>query len=411
MEGMFWGVAAMVVKDAVKQQYLKARDYARNVRQVYRDVDNLSIAVDHVKANCQPEDLDAGPHAPFIRRAERQLRDAYRTLDKVYPLKPSTSKLVEYASRPGGEMHLLDIGKEANQTARGLGDLLSEIRFAKIGGGSKDESSSEEQGPGDTPPQSSPQPAPFPTAYDMLLYQSNAFPPDGSGSPRTTNSDQSSLFDHTVVQPSSIYSPSTDSSRSGRRRSSSARQRRRDPSPAAGERAGDPPSSRKDPRPLGPLFGDRVDREHALDSLQDGIEQVLGACDEDREGEAMGYLERALSEVIRLQKTRGFAGCRADEDLGDAVEELDHAMTGLAGAGDEREKKRGLRRLGRALEEVDAALAERQRHKERGSDCRRHRIAAKSSSPVGRALVEPPRHGGTKRRQSTQGRGRRYSVQ
>lgn len=59
-----WGVAAMVVKDVVKNPYLKGRDYERNVRQVYRDVDNLRITMDQVKTNCAGEDLENGPYSP-----------------------------------------------------------------------------------------------------------------------------------------------------------------------------------------------------------------------------------------------------------------------------------------------------------------------------------------------------------
>lgn len=402
MEGMIWGVVAMVVKDLVKQPYLKGRDYQRNVRQVYRDVDNLNIAMDHVKANCKPEDMETGPYAPFIKRAARQLRDAYRTMDEVYPLRPSTSRLVEYSSKPGGEMHLLDIGKEANQTARGLNDLLSEIRFAKIGG-SKEEDSSEGQGSDkEGVSQSSPQPAPYPTAYDMLFAE-NASSSGSSAGPRTMYSDQSSLFDHTIIRPSSIHSPSSDSSQSDRRRSSSARHRRH-------SSARKPPSSWNNSRPLGSIS--EGDRERALDNLQYGIDQVLDAADEEHESEAMGYLEHALMQVVRLQKTQGFTGCWADEDLGDAVEDLDYAMVSLVGAKSEREKKHGLKRLSHALEDVDIALLERQRHKKRDPGCRQHRSASKSksSSPTGRALNQPPTSSSMKRRQSAHGKSRRYSM-
>lgn len=395
MEGMLWGVAAMVVKDAVNQQYLKGRDYERNVRQVYRDIDNLKITMAHVKVNCGDEDLDTGPHAPFIQRAERQLRDAYRTLKRDYPRKPGLSKLLDYASTPGAEMHLLDIGKEANQTARGLGDLLSEIRFAKIG-------KSKEEPPRD---KMSAHPAalasPHTPLYDMTVYE-NALS-EGSVSPQSMASDQASLFDHSIVRPSSIHSPSSSTSSQSRRRSSSLRSRRH--SISEPKQKSLPPSTWPKSRPLEVILEGGRDREHALDNLQIGIDNVLEACDDEHEAEAMDYLERALAEVLRLQKTRGFAGSRADEDLGDAVEDLDDAMNSLVDAKNGKEKKYAMKRLSHALEDVDMALAERQKDKEREPEHRPRQITQSHASHK-----PPTTHGSVRRKQESRERSRRYSM-
>lgn len=426
MEGMFWGVAAMMVKDAVKQQYLKGRDYERNVRQVYRDVDNLKITMDHVRRNCGGEDLETGPHAPFIRRAEAQLRDAYRTLRRSYPRKPGLSKLMEYASRPGAEMHLIDIGKEANQTARGLGDLLAEIRFAKIGK-PPDGGGGGGGGSGGNPPPS-PLPVPHPAFYDVALYEDAVS--DGMSSPRSVGSDKSSLFDRELGRsrkrnsaqspPSSTSSRSRGRSPSSRRpRSHSATQKILLPAPSSSSSSSS--SRSRDKKPLPAI----KEGERALDDLQHGIDSVLGARGESDAHDAMEHIERALAEVLRVQRAEGFAGLsRADEDLGDAVEDLDEAMAGVLGARDDREKKYATRRLGQALEDVDAALAARQRRKERRAGRRLRQIADEEGTGQRNKVEEeeeedesedrharyPPTHAGVRRKQGGRDKSRRYSM-
>lgn len=333
MEGVLWSVAAMVVKDAAKQQYLKGRDYERNVRKVYRDVDNLSIMVNQVKANSHAggaladNTIKTGPHALFVKRAEKQLRHSYRTLQREYSRdRPSLSRLVEHASTPGAEMRLLDIGTAARQTARGLGDLLSEMRFARLG-------SLEIEKEGTRPPPQRHQPA----------------AQEGGGAwarlaPRHSSSSSDKWMPLAVALDAS----------SGYR-----------------------------------------DREHALDNLQHGIEQVLEACDDEHEAEAMAYAQHALAEVLRLQKSSdglgaaGGGGCPVDEELGGAVEDLDGAMRSLlllmggAESGEEKEKekekKEAMRRLGRALDDVDAALVARQAYREREGERRLRRIMTSGS--------------------------------
>lgn len=408
MEGMLWGVAAMVVKDAVKQPYLKGRDYERNVRQVYRDVDNLKITMDHVKVNCQDEDLENGPYAPFIKRAERQLRDAYRTLKKNYPRKAGLSFLAQYASTPGAEMHLLDIGKEANQTARGLGDLLSEIRFSKIGKPPPKDTS--QRGP--PAPRDIPQPqqvgvSPSPV-YDMAVYE-NAIS-DGSSSsssPGSMQSEQSSLFDRDLVRPTNVLSPSSSTS-SPRKRSVSSR-RARSQSTSESRKAL-PASPFTKPQRLDVILEGGAERELALDNLQIGIDNVLTSVDDEHEEEAMDYMEHALAEVLRLQKTKGFAGSPLDEDLGDAVEDLDDSMKSLMGAKSDKEKKYAMKRLSHALEDVDHALAERQKHKERVAKQRLRQVAAEPEADREMPTHMPTR--GKLRRQNTSSdnKSRRYSM-
>ncbi|KAJ4394885.1 hypothetical protein N0V93_004105 [Gnomoniopsis smithogilvyi] len=402
MEGMLWGVAAMVIKDAVKQPYLKGRDYERNVRQVYRDIDNLKITMDHVKVNCQDEDLEHGPYAPFIKRAERQLKDAYRTLKKSYPRKAGLSFLAQYASTPGAEMHLLDIGKEANQTARGLGDLLSEIRFSKIGGKPADDQS---------PPQdsnsgsaSSPQErVPSRSVYDMAVYE-HAVSDDSS-----TGSEQSSLFDRDrdLIRPLSGHSPSSSHSSHPRKRSNSSRRTRSQST--NGDRKALPSSPFTKPQRLDVILEGGAEREHALDNLQISIDNVLDSVDEEHEGEAMEQMEHALAEVLRIQKAQGFAGSEFDEDLGDAVEDLDESMKSLLGAKSEKEKKYSLKRLSHALEDVDHALAERQKYKERVAERRLKQLAA---GPADRDMPTQKPTRGKLRRQNTgtDKKSRRYSM-
>lgn len=433
MEGMFWGVAAMVVKDAVKQPYLKGRDYERNVRQVYRDVDNLKITTDHVRSNCTAEDLTTGLHAHFIRRAEAQLRDAYRTLDREYPRKASLSKLMEYASTPGAEMNLLDIGKEANQTARGLGDLLSEIRFARMGK-SKEEGKPKEGEKNAKPPRSPSPPAgsndmtrmpilhpSHPAAYDMSLYGGQQQPggilSDGFGSPRSLSSgDQDSLFDRPGLRPSSIYSPLSSSPSESSQGSSSSRSRHRHQSQSHSHGHGHsdkkkrahhhhhttkkqptlPQPSSQQHQPFDDLIKSSSssssrarERELALDNLQYGIDNALraqassnangGAEEEGEEEEAMEYLEHALHQVLRLQRKSSSSSPtttttnQVDQDLYDAVEDLDAAMKGLVAARSDRDKKHALKRVSRALEVLDAALSRRKRYQEERSRGRRRK--------------------------------------
>lgn len=427
MNGMLWGVAAMVVKDAIKQPYLKGRDYERNVRQAYRDVDNLKITLEHVRANCTPEDLTTGPHAVFIRRAEIQLKDAYRTLDREYPRKAGFSRLLEHASTPGAEMALLDIGKEANQTARGLSDLLSEIRFARMGkakqGGDKGLKDANEKNPRSssrahkdhtTSPRRCPSPKRFssspkgtpilhpshPAAYDMDLYGGvRNMESDGFGSPRSLSSgDRDSLFDRPGLKPSSVYSPPSStgdssqgssssrskhmqhhrhhhSSREKTRRASTQKQNLLQPS--------SPPSSwPKTQNSWGETMKSHSrtrERELALDNLQHGIDNALraqascsgsdGHYQQQEEEEAMEYLEYALGEILRLSHSSSTGRHpnktpqSVDQDLCDAVEDLDQAMKGLVAARSDKDKKYALRRVSRSLEVLDAALAERKKVK------------------------------------------------
>lgn len=404
MEGMFWGVAAMVVKDALKQQYLKGRDYERNVRQVYRDVDNLSITVDHVKSNCQAEDMETGPHALFIKRAEKQLRDSYRLLKREYPRNPGLTRLMEYASKPGAEMHLLDIGKEANQTARGLGDLLSEIRFAKIG------KSKEEPPPEPSAGKKSAPRLAGDSSTKALVLEEHAIADDSTSSCNTP-SDPETLFDRNVVPPSSNlrrhHSTRVSSSTGGKplsRRPTTTRKR----SYSASDQKPKALVPSAQPRPLEAVLETSTgrDREHALDNLQYGLDRVMRACDEEHEGEAMEYMQHALAEVLRLQKRQGFAGSQVDEDLGDAVEDLDDAMSSLLGSRTERERKYAMRKLSYALEDVDAALCERQRLREKEWEQRQRRITSSSKSPVRQART----HGSVRREQDKREKSRRYSM-
>lgn len=462
MEGMFWGVAAMVVKDAIKQPYLKGRDYERNVRQAYRDVDNLKITLAHVRTNCTPEDLTTGPHATFIRRAEVQLKDAYRTLDRGYQRKAGFSKLMEYASTPGAEMTLLDIGKEANQTARGLGDLLSEIRFARMGkskeGGDKPKEE-EKKSRSRSPPAAAPSPRRIPSpkgipilhpshpaAYDMDLYGDVGIASDGFGSPRSLSSgDRDSLFDRPGLKPSSVYSPpsSADSSRESssssrsrhRHHSHSDKHRRSHHKPTSTKQQNllqQPPSSSSWPKSHKP-FDEMLktnssrtrERELALDNLQHGIDNALRAQsrsssspsgDNQEEEEAMEYLEYTLREVLRLQrlssnnKTHSSSSSSSDRTINpidqalcDAVEALDEAMKGLVAARSDKDKKHALKRVSRALEVLDGALAERKRYQARAA---RRESRSRSSQ---REVVMPVRrreHG----RSSDDDESRRYSV-
>lgn len=398
MEGMLWNVAAMVVKDAVKQPYLKGRDYERNVRQVYRDVENLRISMDHVKENCPGEDLEHSPYASFIKRAERQLKDADRTLKKHYPRKASLSFLAQYASKPGTEMRLLDIGKEANQTAKGLGDLLSEIRFSKIGKPAADKDPPKGATPdGASVPREG---VPAPSVYDMAVYE-NAVSDDSS-----LVSGQSSLFDHDLVRPLSGHSRFSSTSSRPRRHSSARRPRSQSTSD---KRKSLPASPFSKLSHLNAILEGGAEREHALDSLQTGIENVLDSVDEEHECEAMEYMEHALAEVLRIQKTQGFVGSQHDEDLGDAVEDLDESMKSLLGARTEKEKKYAMKRLSHALEDVDQALAERQKYKGRVAERRLKQIAAEPAD-IGRSNHNPTR--GKLRRQNTgaDNKSRRYSM-
>lgn len=433
MNAMLLGVAGMLLKDAIKQPYLKGRDYERNVRQAYRDVENLQITLQHVRAHCAPADLTTGPHAAFIRRAQGQLREAYRTLDRAYPRKAGLARLLEHASTPGAEAALLDIGKEACQTARGLGDVLAEIRCARAGNKAKEEG--DKWFKGTTPIFHSSHPT---TAYegDMDLYGSGGeVGSDGFGSPHSLSSgDRDSLFDRPGLQPSSIYSaPSSaggDNSCSPRGRhnrshhhrshggstSSSSSSHKKNNKAHAHSSANKtqqhllqppPPSSSSWPLDATRKSHSRRvrerERELALDNLQHGIDKTLRAQQahsssrsgrdgqeqqqtEKEEQQAMEYLEYALGEVLRLSsssfssstESRGRQQDKAvppsvDQDLCDAVGDLDGAMQALVAARSDRDKKRALRRVSRALEVLDAALAERKRYQEEAATGRRMR--------------------------------------
>lgn len=458
---MFWGVAAMVVKDAVKQPYLKGRDYERNVRQVYRDVDNLKITTDHVRTNCTPEDLTTGPHAAFIRRAEVQLKDAYRTLDREYPRKAGFSRLMEYASTPGAEMTLLDIGKEANQTAKGLGDLLSEIRFARMG--KSKEEGNKAKGEGKKSRSSSPLAAgskemaaargssprgipilhpSHPAAYDMSPYEYGGIASDGFGSPHSLSSgDQDSLFDRPGLRPSSVYSPPSSIPSDSSRGSSSSRSRHKHhnhDSKRSSHKSSSAHHSKQQnllqpsswPRHQQPLPFDEFlkanslsrERELALDNLQHTIDNALRAqTSADNSGsdgpsqeeeEAMEYLEYALHEVLRLQRMPSSSSSRrhhssnssVDQDLCDAVEDLDEAMKGLVAARSEKDKKHALKRVSRALEKLDKALAERKRYQARAA---RRESRSRSSQ---REVVVPPTSRRKQQGRSSADEHRRFSM-
>lgn len=402
MEGLVYGVAAMLVKDMLKTPYTKGRDYERNVRQVYRDVDNLQITLDQTKSNCEGQSLSK-PHADFVKRAEKQKRDAYRILRKNYPRYASKSMLLEYASTPGAEMNLLDIGKEANQTAKGLNDLLAEIRFAKIGGDKgddkdKDKEKSDQKDKSPTRP-----------SLDLSRVQSGDSPSRGSSSPRSASSRHSSVFSPIPIQPTSIYSPpsSTSSLSDPTRRHSTSSSRRRSQSNHLGHHKQEllTPSSWPKSNPFDTIMegGREREREQALDNLQYGIDQVLGAVDQEHEYEAMVFLEHSLKEVLRLQRSQGgFTGSQMGEDLGDAVDELDLAMRSLVAAETERKKDRALKDLSRALESVDVALHARRKQKERLS---------RRGHSGDRDYASPVRVGSRRRGRGSTERSRRYSMQ
>lgn len=399
-----YGVAAMLVKDMLKTPYTKGRDYERNVRQVYRDVDNLQITLDQTKSNCEGQSLSK-PHAEFVKRAEKQKRDAYRILRKNYPRYASKSMLLEYASTPGAEMNLLDIGKEANQTAKGLNDLLAEIRFAKIGGDKGDDKDKEKGDQKDKQKDKSP----TRPSLDLSRVQSGDSPSRGSSSPRSASSRHSSVFSPIPIQPTSIYSsPSSTSSLSDPTwRHSTSSSRRRSQSNHLGHHKQEllTPSSWPRANPFDAIMETGRDREQALDNLQYGIDQVLGAVDQEHEYEAMVFLEHSLKEVLRLQRSQGFTGSQMGEDLGDAVDELDLAMRSLVAAETERKKDRALKDLSRALESVDVALHARRRHKERGGS------GSRRGHSGDRDYASPVRVGSRRRGRGSTERSRRYSMQ
>lgn len=398
MEGLVYGVAAMIVKDVLKTPYLKGRDYERNVRQVYRDVDNLQITLDQTKSNCEGQSLSK-PHAEFVKRAEKQKRDAYRTLRKNYPRHASKSWLFEYASTPGAEMNLLDIGKEANQTAKGLNDLLAEIRFSKIGGDKGDDKENAEEK--EKPKEKSP----TRPSLDLSRVSSGDTPSKGSSSPRSMSSRHSSVFSPIPIQPTGIYSPPSSTSSfsdpSRRRSTSSAR---RSGSNHLGHRKQEllTPSSWPKSNPFETIMESGHDREQALDNLQYGIDQVLSAVDKEHEYEAMVFLEHSLKEVLRLQRSQGFSGSQMGEDLGDAVEELDMAMRNLVAAKNDKQKDRALRGLSYALESVDVALYARRKQKEHMNDPHHHPRHGHAS---------PVRVGSKRRERGSSERSRRFSMQ
>lgn len=391
-----YGVAAMIVKDMLKTPYVKGRDYERNVRQVYRDVDNLQITLDQTKSNCEGQSLSK-PHAEFVKRAEKQKRDAYRILRKNYPRYASTSQRFEYASTPGAEMNLLDIGKEANQTAKGLNDLLAEIRFAKIGGDKGDDKDKENEGKEKQKDKSPTRPS-----LDLSRVQSGDAPSRGSSSPRSTSSRHSSVFSPIPIQPTGIYSPpsSTSSFSDPTRRHSTSSSRRRSQSNHLGHHKQEllTPSSWPKTNPFDTIMETGREREQALDNLQYGIDQVLSAVDQEHEYEAMIFLEHSLKEVLRLQRSQGFTGSQMGEDLGDAVDELDLAMRTLVAAKNDKQKDRALKDLSYALESVDVALYARRKQKEQ-------------SSRRGHEHASPVRVGSKRRGRGSTERSRRHSMQ
>lgn len=393
-----YGVAAMIVKDMLKTPYVKGRDYERNVRQVYRDVDNLQITLDQTKSNCEGQSLSK-PHAEFVKRAEKQKRDAYRILRKNYPRYASTSQRFEYASTPGAEMNLLDIGKEANQTAKGLNDLLAEIRFAKIGGDKGDDKDKVN----DEDKEKQKDKSPTRPSLDLSRVQSGDAPSRGSSSPRSMSSRHSSVFSPIPIQPTGIYSPpsSTSSFSDPTRRHSTSSSRRRSQSNHLGHHHKQElltPSSWPKTNPFDTIMETGREREQALDNLQYGIDQVLGAVDEEHEYEAMVFLEHSLKEVLRLQRSQGFTGSQMGEDLGDAVDELDLAMRTLVAAKSDKQKDRALKDLSYALESVDVALYARRKQKEQAS-----RRGHDHGSPV--------RVGSKRRGRGSTERSRRHSMQ
>lgn len=395
-----YGVAAMLVKDMLKTPYTKGRDYERNVRQVYRDVDNLGITLDQTKTNCEGVPLSK-PHAEFVKRAEKQKRDAYRILRKNYPRYVSTSQRIEYASTPGAEMNLLDIGKEANQTAKGLNDLLAEIRFAKIGGDKGDDKDKEKDEGKDKQQDKSP----TRPSLDLSRVQAIDIPSRGSSSPRSASSRHSSVFSPTPIQPTGIYSPpsSTSSFSDPKRRNSTSSSRRRSQSNHLGHHKQQElltPSSWPKTNPFETIMETGREREQALDNLQHGIDQVLSAVDQEHEYEAMVYLEHALKEVLRLQRSQGFSGSQMGEDLGDAVDELDLAMRTLVAAKTDKQKDRALKDLSYALDSVDVALYARRKQKEHLA---RRGHEQQHASPV--------RVGSKRRGRGSTERSRRYSTQ
>ena len=399
MEGLVYGVAAMIVKDMLKTPYLKGRDYERNVRQVYRDVDNLQITLDQTKSNCEGQSLSK-PHADFVKRAEKQRREAFRILRKNYPRHATKSQLLEYASTPGAEMNLLDLGKEANQTAKGLNDLLAEIRFSKIGGDKGDDKDKEKNEGDDKQKDKSP----TRPSLDLSRVQSGDSPSRGSSSPRSMSSRHSSVLSPIPIQPSGIYSPPSSTSSFGdptRRHSTSSRRRSQSNNLGHHKQELLTPSSWPKTNRFDTIMETGLEREQALDNLQYGIDQVLSAVDQEHEYEAMVYLEHSLKEVLRLQRSQGFSGSQMGEDLGDAVEELDLSMRNLVAAKTDKRKDRALKALSFALEDVDIALYARRKHKEQGHEQSRSRHG--HASPV---RVGSKRHG-----RSSTSRGRRYSMQ
>ncbi|KKY39060.1 hypothetical protein UCDDA912_g00967 [Diaporthe ampelina] len=393
MEGLVYGVAAMIVKDMLKTPYLKGRDYERNVRQVYRDVDNLQITLDQTKSNCEGQSLSR-QHAEFVKRAEKQKRDSYRALRKNYPRNASKSQLLEYASTPGAEMNLLDIGKEANQTAKGLNDLLAEIRFSKIGGDKGDDKEK-----GDEKDKQKDK-SPTRPSLDLSRVHSGDAPFKGSNSPRSMSSRHNSVFSPIPIQPSGVYSPpsSTSSFADPSRRHSTSSSRRRSQGNHLGHHEQEllTPSSWPKTNPFDTIVETGHEREQALDNLQYGIDQVLSAVDQEHEYEAMVYLEHSLKEVLRLQRSQGFTGSQMGADLGDAVDELDLAMRNLVAARGDKQKDRALKDLSCALESVDVALYARRKQKEHGSR---------------RGHASPVRVGSKRRGRASAERSRRYSMQ
>lgn len=352
------------------------RDYERNVRQARRDLDNLRIALDHIKATAEKGGkkdgpLSSGPAADFVKRAVKQLKDGYRTIDRDYPKRPSMSRRLEYATHPGAEMHLLDIGKEANQTARTLNDLLSELRFASLGGdkGDKDKDKEKEK---EKPRQ-------------MAQWEEAV-----SDSPRSS-SPNSSVFSRSPVRPSSVTSPVSSARSSG----SSHRHRSRR-STSVSQRPSYLIPSQPLELPLGGMVPTIRHKEQALDNLQDGIDLVMSAYNKKQEGKAMEYLEHSIKEVLKLQRNKELNRSHYDADVGDAVEELDYVLKHVADAETDDDDEYSMQQVASALEDVENSLQKRQRHQ--------RRMESRDSRPLEHHRVSNLSHGGQRRE-------RRYSVQ
>lgn len=90
-------------------------------------MENLNIALENIKQH----KLE-GASLDFVHKAEKQYKRSVDVLDRFYPPSLPATRLLGYSIENGRHKHLLDIGVEANQTARTLNDILSEERWKKI---------------------------------------------------------------------------------------------------------------------------------------------------------------------------------------------------------------------------------------------------------------------------------------